>query len=209
MVSKSDLLKQQIEESIELRKKVFNEIDQIILMADVFINAFSKGNKVYVIGNGGSGADSLHLATELSGRFNKDRISLPAEALSSNISLITALANDYGFENIFAHQVKGIAKKGDILWGLSTGGNSDNIVRAFQAGNKNGTINIGFIGKNGGRLKEVSDYNLHVQSFNTARIQEMHLLYGHLLCGIIEDTLISELQDDNIKAIHPDMVKDN
>jgi D-sedoheptulose 7-phosphate isomerase len=209
MVSKSDLLKQQIEESIELRKKVFNEIDQIILMADVFINAFRKGNKVYVIGNGGSGADSLHLATELSGRFNKDRISLPAEALSSNISLITALANDYGFENIFAHQVKGIAKKGDILWGLSTGGNSDNIVRAFQAGNKNGTINIGFIGKNGGRLKEVSDYNLHVQSFNTARIQEMHLFYGHLLCGIIEDTLISELQDDNIKAIHPDMVKDN
>lgn len=204
----TSLLKQQVEEAIELRKKVYYEIDQLIFIAEVFVKTFRNGNKVFVFGNGGSAADSQHLAAELSGRFNKDRISLPAEALSANISSITALANDYGFDNIFSHQVKGMVKRGDVLWGLSTGGNSENVVRAFQTGKEKGTVNIGFTGKKGGRLKEFSDYFIHVSSFNTARIQEMHLFYGHLLCGLIEDLLFDELRDENIKAIHPDMLKE-
>ena len=207
MESQFELIKEQITESIELRKAVLAEIDQIIIIATEIVTAFRNGNKVYIIGNGGSASDSQHIAAELSGRYSKDRRSLPAEALSSNISCITALANDYGFDNIFSHQIQGITKRGDILWGLSTGGNSENIIRAFDAGNLNGTVNIGFVGKKGGKLKDISKYSVHIKSFNTARIQEMHLFYGHLICGIVEDSLFTELKDENIKAIHPDMVK--
>lgn len=197
----------QIDESIKLRKLLETEIGNIITIAIAIANALKKGNRVYTMGNGGSAADAQHIAAELSGRFNKDRKSLPAEALTANSSSITALANDYGFENIFSHQVQGSAKAGDILVGLSTGGNSENVVRAFQAGKINGTINIGFVGKQGGRLKELSDYCIHIFSSNTARIQEMHLFCGHLICGLVEENLEPELRDESIKAIHPDMIR--
>ena len=197
----------QIDESIKLRESLKSEIGNLLVIADVVAHALKNGKRVYTMGNGGSAADAQHIAAELSGRFNKDRKSLPAEALTANSSSITALANDYGFENIFSHQVQGSAKGGDILLGLSTGGNSENVVRAFQAGRINGTINIGFVGKQGGRLKELSDYCIHVPSSETARIQEMHLFCGHLICGLVEENLEPELRDESIKAIHPDMIR--
>ncbi len=202
----ADLLAQ-IDESIKLRELLKGEIGTIASIATAIAEAIRNGNRVYTMGNGGSAADAQHIAAELSGRFNMDRKSLPAEALTANTSTITALANDYGFESIFSHLVQGCARKGDILLGLSTGGNSENVVRAFKAGKTNGTVNIGFVGKKGGQLKEVSDLCLHVPSSNTARIQEMHLFCGHLICGLVEEILESQLRDESIKAIHPDMIK--
>ena len=205
-LKEADLLAQ-IDESIRLREALRSEIATIASIAAAIAEAIRNGNRVYTMGNGGSAADAQHIAAELSGRFNMDRKSLPAEALTANTSTITALANDYGFDSIFSHLVQGCARKGDVLLGLSTGGNSENVVRAFKAGKLNGTVNIGFVGKKGGQLKELSDLCVHVQSTSTARIQEMHLFCGHLVCGLVEESLESQLRDESIKAIHPDMIK--
>ncbi|MBC7889876.1 MAG: D-sedoheptulose 7-phosphate isomerase [Ferruginibacter sp.] len=151
--------------------------------------AFKSGNKVLFCGNGGSAADAQHLAAEFCGRFYIDRDALPAEALHCNTSYMTAVANDYGFEFIFSRMIKGIGKKGDILVGLSTSGNSVNIIRAFETAKEKEMITIGLTGSEGGNIKMLADYLLNIPSTDTPRIQECHILVGHIICQLVEENL--------------------
>ncbi|MEI9959401.1 MAG: D-sedoheptulose 7-phosphate isomerase [Ferruginibacter sp.] len=151
------------------------------------VTAFKNGNKVLFCGNGGSASDAQHLAAEFSGRFYKDRDALPAEALHCNTSYLTAVANDYSFDVIYSRLVKGIGVKGDVLVGLSTSGNSKNIVSAFEVAREKGIITIGFTGESGGVLKSLSDYLINVPSFDTPRIQESHIMLGHIICEMVEE----------------------
>ncbi len=153
------------------------------------INCFSNGNKVMFCGNGGSAAEAQHLAAELSGKFYLDRQPLPAEALHVNSSYITAVANDYSFSQIYSRYISGVGKKGDVLVGLSTSGNSENIVHAFQSARKAEVTTIAFTGKTGGLLHQFSDYTINIPSENIPRIQEMHLIVGHIICEKVEKVL--------------------
>ena len=156
---------------------------------DIISIAFKNGNKVLFCGNGGSAADAQHLAAEFSGRFYIDRPALPAEALHCNTSYLTAVANDYSYDMIYARLLQGIGKKGDVLIGLSTSGNSTNIIKAFEVAKEKGMINIGFTGATGGAMKNLSDYLLNVPSTDTPRIQESHILLGHIICQLVEEKL--------------------
>ncbi len=157
--------------------------------AFLFIEAFRKGQKVLFCGNGGSAADAQHLAAELSGRFRMERRPLHAEALSVNTSIITAVGNDYGFDKIFARQVEGAGKEGDILVALSTSGNSENIVRAVEAALHKGMQVIALSGERGGRLASLDTLLINVPSSDTARIQEAHITIGHIICELCESAL--------------------
>jgi D-sedoheptulose 7-phosphate isomerase len=175
-----------------LINSVIEDSDLLLTMDKVIsemTNCFNKGNKVMFCGNGGSSADAQHLAAELSGKFYLDRYPLPAEALHVNSSYITAVANDYSFDKIYSRYVSGAGKQGDILIGLSTSGNSENIIQAFHAARENGITTVGFTGKGGGKLKHISDYLINVPSNTVPRIQEMHLLIGHIICEMVEKAL--------------------
>lgn len=178
-----------ISESITVKQRVLenNELLQTIEKAIAAVtDAFRNGNRVYFCGNGGSAADAQHLAAEFSGRFYKDRGALPAEALHCNTSYLTAVANDYSYDEIYARLVQGITQKGDVLIGLSTSGNSGNIVKAFEAAREKGVITVGFTGDSGGQMKTLSDYLFNVPSTVTPRIQESHILIGHIICELVE-----------------------
>jgi D-sedoheptulose 7-phosphate isomerase len=153
----------------------------------VITNAFRKGNRVFFCGNGGSAADAQHLAAEFSGRFYKDRKALPAEALHANSSYLTAVANDYGFEHVYARLIEGNASAGDVLVGLSTSGNSLNIIKAFETARNAGVTTIAFTGITGGQMKSLSDHLINVPSSDTPRIQESHILIGHIICQLVEE----------------------
>ena len=158
---------------------------------DIITNAFKNGNKVLFCGNGGSAADAQHLAAEFSGRFYKDRKALPSEALHCNSSYLTAVANDYSYDVIYSRLVEGICVPGDVLIGLSTSGNSKNILNAFEASKEKKTITIGFTGASGGKMKDASDYLINVPSTDTPRIQESHIMIGHIICELVEANLFS------------------
>ncbi len=155
------------------------------------VSAFKNGNKVLFCGNGGSAADAQHLAAEFSGRFYTDRDALPSEALQVNTSYLTAVANDYSYDVVYSRLLKGIGNKGDVLVGLSTSGNSTNIVRAFETAREKGMTTIAFTGKTGGLLKDLSDYLINVPSTDTPRIQECHILLGHIICQLVEEQVFS------------------
>jgi D-sedoheptulose 7-phosphate isomerase len=152
-------------------------------------NAFQRGGSVYFCGNGGSAADAQHLAAELSGRFYTDRKALPSEALHCNTSYITAVANDYGYDVVYARLIEGIGKKGDVLVGLSTSGNSANILRAFETAKQKGMITIALTGMTGGQMKSLSDHLVNIPSTDTPRIQESHIMVGHIICQLVEEKL--------------------
>jgi D-sedoheptulose 7-phosphate isomerase len=160
---------------------------------DTITNAFKNGNKVLFCGNGGSAADAQHLAAEFSGRFYIDRDALPAEALHCNTSYMTAVANDYSYDVIYSRLIKGIGNKGDVLVGLSTSGNSINIVKAFETAKEKEIITIGFTGETGGKMKALSDYLVNVPSTDTPRIQESHMLLGHIICQLVEEKLFAPI----------------
>ena len=164
-------------------------ISTITACVTIIVNAFNSGNKVLFCGNGGSAADAQHLAAEFSGRFYIDRDALPAEALHCNTSYLTAVGNDYSYDVIYSRIIKGIGKKGDVLIGLSTSGNSANIVKAFEMAKEKKMVTIGFTGFTGGMMKEISDYLLNVPSTDTPRIQESHILLGHIICELVEEKL--------------------
>lgn len=164
-------------------ERLLKTTEQVV---DLIVKAFQNGNRVYFAGNGGSAADAQHLAAEFSGRFYTDRLALPAEALHCNTSYLTAVANDYSYDEIYARLIKGIANKGDVLVGLSTSGNSKNIVRAFEAAREKGVVSVGFTGESGGKMKTLSDYLFNVPSHDTPRIQEAHILLGHIVCELVE-----------------------
>jgi D-sedoheptulose 7-phosphate isomerase len=155
-------------------------------------DALSRGNKIMFCGNGGSAADAQHLAAELSGRFYYDRPPLAAVALTVNTSFLTAVANDYSFDEVFARMVKSIGNQGDVLIGLTTSGNSENVIRAMQLAQVMNILAIGLTGKDGGKIAASSDYLIRVPSTDTPRIQESHILIGHILCEIIEKSMFPE-----------------
>ncbi len=181
-----------INESIKVKQALLadvNLIAQIDTVVKVITTAFQNGNSVYFAGNGGSAADAQHLAAEFSGRFYKDRKALPSEALHCNTSYLTAVANDYSYEVIYARLIEGITKPGDVLVGLSTSGNSGNIVKAFEMAKTKQVVSIGFTGDNGGKMKAISDYLINVPSSDTPRIQESHILVGHIICELVESNI--------------------
>ncbi|MFT3903705.1 MAG: D-sedoheptulose 7-phosphate isomerase [Niabella sp.] len=183
-------INQRIQDSILTKQKLLKEetvLNTVEKVVTHIVLAFQNGNSVYFCGNGGSAADAQHLAAEFSGRFYLDRKALPAEALHCNTSYLTAVANDYHFDLIYARLIDGIGKKGDILIGLSTSGNSRNIVEAFLTARKKGMTTIALTGTTGGELKSHSDYLINVPSADTPRIQECHILLGHIICELVEE----------------------
>lgn len=163
--------------------------DQVASAADVIIAALKADRKILFCGNGGSAADSQHLSAELMGRFLRDRRPLSALSLTVDTSALTAIANDYGYEEVFARQLRGIGRTGDVLVGISTSGNSANVIKAFYAAREIGIRTIGLTGGSGGQLAGLSDVSIAVPSGKTNEIQEMHIAIGHLLCGLVEDAI--------------------
>ncbi len=183
-------IKKIIEESVAVKNQILaNEamLADIDKLTNTTVAALKNGSRVYFCGNGGSAADAQHLAAEFSGRFYLDRDALPAEALHCNTSYLTAVANDYSYDVIYARLVKGLANKGDVLIGLSTSGNSGNIVKAFEVAREKGVITAGFTGEGGGKMKTLSDFLFAVPSKNTPRIQESHIMIGHIFCQLVEE----------------------
>jgi D-sedoheptulose 7-phosphate isomerase len=161
-------------------------IDTIEDAAKICINSLKQGGKILIIGNGGSAADAQHIAAELVGRYKNERKGLSAIALTTDTSAITSIANDFGYNNVFERQVEALARSGDVLIGISTGGTSSNIISAIELANNLGCNTIGFSGRDGGKFNEVCKVNIIVKSDTTARIQEMHILIGHIICQIID-----------------------
>jgi D-sedoheptulose 7-phosphate isomerase len=161
-------------------------------MVEKITECLERGNKILICGNGGSAADSQHFAAELVGRFKLERKGLPAIALTTDTSILTAIGNDYGFDQIFERQVEALGKEGDILVGISTSGNSENVIRAVKKAKEIGIYTIGLLGKSGGKLKDLVDLSLVVPSNNTPRIQECHVLIYHIVCEEVEKRLLND-----------------
>lgn len=181
-----------INNSIEVKKEILNSdklLKSIENAAETIIEAYRNKKKVLLCGNGGSAADAQHLAAELSGRFYYDRPPLAAEALHVNTSYMTAVANDYSYDEVYARYIAGVGNNGDILIGLSTSGNSKNVIKAMEQAKKLGMKTISLTGSTGGKMKEVSDILINVPSNDTPRIQESHIMIGHIICEIVESTL--------------------
>jgi D-sedoheptulose 7-phosphate isomerase len=187
-------IKSIIESSVHVKQQILSDeklLASIEMLVDVIATAFNNGNRAYFCGNGGSAADAQHLAAEFSGRFYTDRKALPAEALHCNTSYLTAVANDYSYDVIYARLVEGIGEKGDILIGLSTSGNSANILKAFETARQKGIITIGFTGLSGGQMRSLSDHLINIPSTDTPRIQESHIMVGHIICQLVEEKIFS------------------
>lgn len=184
-------MKEQIEAQLREHVKVAEDVlasqtDVIVQMAEMLIDCLGGGGKVLLCGNGGSAADAQHIACELVGKLARDRRALPAIALNTNTSVVTAVANDYGFQHVFARQVEALAAKGDVLIGLSTSGNALNVLEAMDAARTIGCRRIAFTGSGGGKLKSAADLCLVVPSNKTWRIQEAHITVAHILCDLVE-----------------------
>jgi len=185
-------IKNIIQSSVDTKLMVLNDaamVSSIEKAVDLISTAFENDHSVWFCGNGGSAADAQHLAAEFSGRFYKDRPPLPSDALHCNTSYLTAVANDYSYDEVYARLLRGFGKKGDVLVGLSTSGNSQNIVNAFEAARLNGIATIGFTGDAGGKMKSLSDLLISIPSTDTPRIQEAHMMIGHIICELVEERL--------------------
>ena len=175
---------------LETIKKVIETMNNDLENASkMVVDTLKNGNKILLCGNGGSAADAQHIAAELTGRYKTERRGLAGIALTTDTSALTAIGNDYGYDRVFDRQVEALVNKGDLVLGISTSGNSKNVVNALRLANELGCITIGFTGRDGGEMNEVCDINLIVPSDNTPRIQEMHILYGHTICQIIDNKL--------------------
>jgi D-sedoheptulose 7-phosphate isomerase len=177
---------------MEDHRSAFNLIEQmnpIEESADVLVTALQRGNRILICGNGGSAADSQHFAAELIGRFEKERESLPAIALTTDTSVLTAVGNDYGYDFVFERQVRGLGRRGDVLVGLSTSGNSPSVIRAIEAAKSRKMISIGMLGRDGGKLRDMVDIPIVVPHSVTARIQEVHIFILHFWAAVIERQL--------------------
>ncbi len=186
----NEKIKNIIASSIDTKRQIMENERMIQTLEDcsnVITTAFKNGNKVLFCGNGGSAADAQHLAAEFSGRFYTDRDALPAEALHCNTSYMTAVANDYSYDVVYSRMIKGIGNPGDVLIGLSTSGNSKNIVEAFKTAKLKNMVTVGLTGDSGGMMKEMSDFLLNVPSSDTPRIQESHIMLGHIICQLVEE----------------------
>ena len=187
-----DTIKHAIEASIATKQQILNNpalLGSIQEVAQVMIDALRGGKRILWCGNGGSAADAQHLAAELSGRFYYDRPPLNSEAMHCNTSYLTAVANDYGYDLIYSRMIDGACHPGDVLVGISTSGNSKNICNAFRKAKELGVITVAMTGASGGEMKEMADYLLNVPSTDTPRIQESHIMLGHIICEIVEAQL--------------------
>ena len=185
-------IKRIIEDSIATKQAIVSGqtlMQTASKIADAITLCYRNGGKVLFCGNGGSAADAQHLAAELSGRFYFDRPPLDAEALHVNSSYVTAVANDYTYDEIYSRYVNGVGKKGDVLIGISTSGNSENILRALTVAKSKGMVTVAMTGESGGKMKDVVDFLLNVPSTDTPRIQEAHIMLGHIFCQIVEEDL--------------------
>lgn len=184
-----DEIKKIIATSVEVKNQMLKDeklLQTIRECVNLIVDTFKKGNKVLFCGNGGSASDAQHLAAELSGRFYLDRYALPAEALHCNTSYLTAVANDYSFDVIYSRLLSGIGKKGDTLVGLTTSGNSKNILNAFDVAKEKEINTIAFTGKTGGKIKDKTDFLINIPSDDTPRVQESHIMVGHIICQMVE-----------------------
>jgi len=183
-------IKSVIGESVAVKNKILSDTKLLVEIEEItslILAALQAGKHIYFCGNGGSASDAQHLAAEFSGRFYIDRVALPAEALHCNTSYLTAVANDYSFDLVYSRLIGGIGHEGDVLIGLSTSGNSANIVNAFKTAREKGMLTVGFTGDGGGKMREWSDRIIMVPSKNTPRIQESHIMIGHIICELVED----------------------
>ena len=188
-----EVVTRQLEESADIRRMMAENLPDVIVNAvQIILNAYRASGKVFLIGNGGSAADAQHIAAELAGRFRLERAGLPAIALTTNTSVLTALANDYGYDSVFSRQLEALANEKDILIAISTSGRSPNIVKAAEVAHSKGTTVIGLTGKNGGKLKDMADLAIMVPSDDTARIQEAHITIGHIICHLVEEELFGK-----------------
>ncbi|CBK73523.1 phosphoheptose isomerase [Butyrivibrio fibrisolvens 16/4] len=184
------IVEDRIIESIKVKENILNDTTLIELInkaGQKVKKTFENGGNVFLCGNGGSASDSIHIAAELSGRFQKERKSLPALSLNADIAALTAISNDYSYEQVFERILSGIVHERDALIGISTSGNSENVYRAFVEAKRHGATTIGLLGKDGGKINEVADIAIVVPGNNTARIQESHIMIGHIICEIAEE----------------------
>jgi len=195
MSSNNEVIKQRLMESSKIKASMVNDsklINAIAEAVDCIVSTYQNGGKVLFCGNGGSAADAQHLAAELSGKFYLDRAPLDAEALHVNTSYLTAVANDYSFEDVFSRAVEGKGKKGDVLVAISTSGNSKNVIKAISSAKSKGMKVIGMSGCNAGKMDSVCDVLLQVPSSDTPRIQEGHITIGHIICELVEEKLFAK-----------------
>jgi D-sedoheptulose 7-phosphate isomerase len=184
------MIKDELNSHKDTIQKVIDTLeDDILKCCEVVAKTVKNGKKILLCGNGGSAADAQHIAAEFTGRYKSERVPLPAIALTTDTSALTAIGNDYGFEDIFYRQVRALCNKEDILIGISTSGNSQNIIKAFKSAKELGAITIALSGKGGGKMKEVADINIIIPSNDTPRIQEMHILIGHIIAQTADNTL--------------------
>jgi D-sedoheptulose 7-phosphate isomerase len=184
---KSDILEELNEHKLLIDKVIENNLESIENSAKEIIKSLKNGGKVLLCGNGGSAADAQHISAELTGRYKTERLPLPAIALTTDTSAITAIGNDYGYDTVFSRQTEALAKSDDILIGISTSGNSQNVINAFEVAKKIGCKTISLVGKDGGKMSQTSDISIIIPSDNTPRIQEMHITIGHIICQQIDN----------------------
>ena len=183
------MIKKTLERSTKIIAELSDLSDEINKTANLIVTAINKNRKIIIIGNGGSAADAQHIAAEFLGRYKLKRKSIPAIALTSNSSTTTAIANDYDFSNIFSRQCESLVSKGDVVIGISTSGNSENVVKGLRTSSKNGGLTIGLLGNKGGKIKNIVDVSLIVKDTSTPRIQEAHRVIYHIICEIVEEEL--------------------
>ncbi|MCD6258614.1 MAG: D-sedoheptulose 7-phosphate isomerase [Helicobacteraceae bacterium] len=190
-----EYIKDQIKKSYETKQSLYSNeplLDAIIDVAQKCLGLYKNGKKTLLAGNGGSAADAQHIAAELVGRYGFDRPSIPSLALTTDTSNLTAIGNDYGYDYVFSRQLEGMGQEGDLFIGISTSGNSKNIINAFLSAKKKGITTVALVGKDGGEMAKIADISLIVPSNSTPRIQESHILIGHILCDIIEKEMFGE-----------------
>ena len=192
-MTNSKKVNQMIEETLKQSTKIISELhdlsNEIDKTVNLIINALTKNKKIIIFGNGGSAADAQHIAAEFLGRYKIKRKSIPAIALTSNSSTTTAIANDYDFSDVFSRQCESLVSKDDIVIGISTSGNSENVIKGLKTSKKNGGLTIGLLGNNGGKIKNIVDISLVVNATSVPRIQEAHRVIYHIICEIVEEEL--------------------
>jgi len=190
-----EYIKDQIKKSYETKQIIYENddlLDKIVALAKMCVALYKGDKKTMLAGNGGSAADAQHIAAELVGRYGFDRPSIPSLALTTDTSNLTAIGNDYGYDQVFSRQLEGMGQEGDIFIGISTSGNSQNIINAFESAKKKNITTVALVGKDGGKMASIADIALIVPSNSTPRIQESHILIGHILCDIIEKEIFGD-----------------
>jgi len=182
------VISRELHSHLETINKVIETMeDKLEEAATLVLKILKAGNKILLCGNGGSSADAQHIAAELTGRYKSDRPGLPAIAITTDTSALTSISNDYGYDRVFDRQIEALANKGDLIIGISTSGNSQNIINALKVGRELGCNTLGLTGKGGGEMNQLCDINVIVPSNDTPRIQEMHILFGHIICQVVDD----------------------